>query len=283
MGCMGTPAKPGKLQTPKQGALEKEVLGSSWAMFEPLLKEMGYQITSTPGIGKKSTPTYSITKAALTPEKQAEEDFLNNWRTKTQETLMGGTVPDDVNAQLSTLFDTRQSEVQRQINEAMIQSAGRRGLQTSDSPIAEVYARNTREAAQNLRGQQAQAWLGLRSEELNRAGGFVEYLNNLRQMRGFQNPFNVAKMGQDFGLGMYGPRMGATKMGTGTPGTSGWLMPALGAVGTAAGGLFGGPAGAAIGSKIVGMFSSGAQSPQSFMSDIDSNLIGRGYDTRGLG
>ena len=69
MGCFGGGEQ--ELQTPKEGGLEKEVLGSGWAMFKPILDAMGYEVVTTPGVGKKGKPTFSIQKSELTPEEQA--------------------------------------------------------------------------------------------------------------------------------------------------------------------------------------------------------------------
>ena len=278
MGLGGSSSSTQSVVTPKPTTVEQQSLGLSSAMIPALLQQLGYTATpTTTGKGGNATTTYSIAKAPLTPEQQATEAFRNSLTSQYQNTLLGNTIPPDVENLIGTIFNTRQDEVQRQINQAASGAAGARGMNITDTPIGEPYLRTTANAAQNLRGQQAQALLGARSEELSRAGGYMTYLDQLKNLLNFQNPLSLFGAASGFGSNLYGSRMSGTRVVGQTSTSQGWGQPVgqmLGGVGGFMGGIPG----------VAGSFGAGGgtMNPDYMMSTIDRGLISRGYDPRGL-
>ena len=233
-GKVTTTSKPSK-QTP----LEQDVLGGAGAVYQQLLSEMGYELTPQPqrdyaaeiaaaqtagdddlvdslkaeqkaaskgAKGYGATP-FTISKRALTPEEQQAKDFETGLTGKYRGMLLGDYSMDPESQKwLDEVFGTEMSEVQRQIDKAATSAAASRGLGLSDTPIGNPYLRTTAEAAQNIFGQKAKASLGMRSEDLARAGGYMTYLDTLKQLKTFQNPMSLAGGISGFGLGLYTPR-----------------------------------------------------------------------------
>lgn len=185
---------------------------------------------------------YNIKKRALTPDEQSQYDFEQQMMGKYRDTLSGGTVPPDVQAWMDEVYGNQMRLGTEAIDKAAIKAAGGRGLGLGDTPIGDPYLKATADLGANLGASKAQGMIGLRGEELNRAGSYLSYMDQLKQLRGFQNPYSVADMYKNFTLGLYGPRFSkgtTTTVGpapqqgfnlAGTLGGVGGLMSGVGSI-----------------------------------------------------
>ena len=236
--CFGGSEQSTKAVTPKAGPFEGQFLGTAGALLPQLLSEMGYDITTIPGAKKNQPATYSISKRALTPEEQAKKDWEMQLQGQAQQTLTGGglNLSPEVLAMVQGIYDQQQSAVQQQIQRQAISAAGGRGLNLSDTPIGDPLLRATGESAAAIRAAQAQATLGLRENELARAGNQVQYLDSLKQQRSFANPLAFGSFAGGLGASLYGSRLGATKV-IGEQTTGGNFLGGIGSLLGGAGGF----------------------------------------------
>lgn len=165
-----------------------------------------------------ATP-FTLSKRALTPEEQQQADFEAKMKGQYQG-MLGGEYSIDPESRkwLDEVFGTEMTDVQRQIDKAATQAAASRGLGLSDTPIGNPYLRTTSEAAQSIFGRKAAASLGMRSEDLARAGGYMSYFDTLKQLKRFQNPMSLGGAYSNLGLGLQSNRY---KAGTTTTSGSG--------------------------------------------------------------
>ena len=240
MSCFGETTKGADtVSTPKATGAEGQFLGTSQAFLPQLLSEMGYDITSTPGTGKKGQPTFSITKRALTPEEQQKKDFESLLGTQSQQTLTSGglNLSPEVLATVQQIYDQQQNQAQQQIQRTAIGAAGSRGLNITDTPIGDPYLRATGESATAIRAAQAQSLLGLREAELARAGGQVSYLDALKQQRSFANPLAFAQFAGGLGANLYGSRIGGRRVLSGESSSDTGTIPGIASLLGGAGGF----------------------------------------------
>lgn len=201
---------------------------------------------------------YNIKKRAMTPDEQTQYDFEQSQMARYRETMASGKVPPDVQAYMDEIYGNQMRLGTEAIDKAAIKAAGGRGLGLGDTPIGDPYLRATADLGANLGAAKAQGMIGLRGDELNRAGSYLSYMDQLKQLRGFQNPYSVADMYKNFALGLYGPRFskgtvtqtlpaagqGFNLQGAGGGAASGALAGAsFGPWGAAAGGIIGGISG----------------------------------------
>lgn len=212
--CFGGGTTTQSVDTPKATSQEGQFLGTAGAFLRPILEEMGYSITETPGAKKGKPSTFSIAKRTLTPDEQAKADWEKQLQGQAQQALTGGglNLSPEVLAMVQGIYDQQQSAVQQQIQRQAISAAGGRGLNLSDTPIGDPLLRATGESAAAIRAAQAQATLGLRENELARAGNQVQYLDSLKQQRSFANPLAFASFAGGMGSNLYGSRMGGRKV-----------------------------------------------------------------------
>lgn len=260
MSCFGgSQTDAATVSTPKATGAEGQFLGTTQAFLPELLKAQGYSISSIPGATKKAPTTYSITKAPLTPEEQQREAFQSQWETQAQGALTGGglNLSPEVLAMVNQIYDQQQSLAQQQIQRAATAAAGTRGLNITDTPIGDPYLRATGENAAAIRAAQAQAMLGLRENELARAGQAVQYGDARRQLLNFQNPLALMSGIGGLGANLYGSRMGGRRVLSGASSSDTGTIPGImGLPGSVGGGIAGlGAMGGirGIGSKIMGI------------------------------
>lgn len=178
----------------------------------------------------------TIRKRALTPEEQQQAAFENTMRQQYQGMLKGDYSIDPATEKaLNEYYGTAMEQSQREINKAATFAAASRGLGLSDTPIGQPFLRATAENAQNISGQKARSFLDVRSADLAHAGGYMSYFDTLKQLKGFQNPMNLAQGISNFGTSLYASRFNkgtTTSTGT-TSGGGGFNLGGLLSLGSA--------------------------------------------------
>jgi len=245
---------------------EQNLLGSSNAILQQLLSQSGYTLTpimapqATGKGGKKSKDqqpitNYTLTKRPLTPDEQAQADFEAKSKSQYQNEILTGNISPEARASLDEYYNTVGANTQGDINRAYTSMWAKRGLNPTDTPAADPYLRATGQASANINAARAQGYLGLRENELSRAYGLMGYQDQLNQLKNFQNPYSLASLYSNIGMGFQGNRY---KVGTSTTtGPAPSMLPGLGALAGGTGGLLKGasevPWGK-IGTGIMGLF-----------------------------
>lgn len=241
MSCFGGSESSQQVVTPKAGPFEGKFLGAGWSMLPAILEAQGFTLSETPQAGKKGKvigSDISIARRPLTPEEQQRKNWEEQLGAQAQGVLTGGglNLSPEVLAMVSQIYDQQQNLAQQQIQRTATSAAGARGLNITDTPIGDPFLRATGESAAAIRAAQAQAMLGLRENELSRAGGQVSYLDALKQQRSFANPLAFANFAGGLGASLYGSRMGGTRV-TGQMTSDTGVIPGLADLAGGVGGL----------------------------------------------
>ncbi len=250
----------------KQSPFEQDILGTGGAIYDQILSDMGYErvptaqrdfaaelatakasgdkaavkeITTAQKAASKSAGKYGATpftlqKRALTPAEQQQADYEADLTNQYQGVLLGKTpLNPATQGWLDEYYGNAQSETQQAIDKATYAGAEQRGMDLADTPIGNPYLRITAENARNISGQKAQASVGARYQDLANAGGYMSYMDTLKNLKTFQNPLSLANALSGFGTNLY-----TARFNKGTTTTSGGGTSAAGL-----GGLLGGAGG----------------------------------------
>jgi hypothetical protein len=244
-------------------------------LSDQMLSDMGYQIQRTDAMagldpkdkedkqlikdikaGKVSKNTISLSRRALTPEEQAQQDWekrINDQSNTSLEQALNGDIPESLRNNIQTIYDERSRQGQERLKQFGIEMAGSRGLNLSDTPIAQPLLHEYANFQSQLGAAQAGDLITERRKEIAQAQAFREFQANLTQQRKFTNPMNFMSQATNLGLGLYQPRFrggvgGQQQVGGGTASGIGSVLGGLG-------GLVGGSSGSG-GSGIMGALNS---------------------------
>lgn len=206
--------------------------------------------------GEQSRYDVSLLKRPLTPEQQKERDFESQLTDYYQGALtegMAGGIPSQLKGYIDEIYADQDRQAKEQLMKMGVEMAGSRGLNLSDTPIAQPLLQQYANVQSQLGAARAGSYLGERSNELARAQAFREFQTNLNQMRNFSNPNALLTHVGNIALGTYQPRFRGGVGGQQQTGgsTASGVSSILGGLGSLAGGigamggLLGGGAGAA--------------------------------------
>ena len=176
------------------------------------------------GVTKDASSDFTLTKRAPTPEELQQQEFQKQLTGTYQNQLLTGDISPQASSQLETYYGAQQSQMEDVLRRSALQGAASRGLSISDTPIGDAYLRNLAMGTSSIQANKAQSYLGLRSDELNRAAGYMSYLDAYKQLNQFQNPLTAGGYATNLALGMYAPQ--AAPGGSGLGGLGGLLQGA---------------------------------------------------------
>ena len=243
-------------------ALSKE-LKADTAEYQKGITQLQQQIQS----GKLGKFDLSLERKPLTAEQQKERDLESKLQDYYSGVLGDGMndVPPALKGYIDEIYADQDRIAKEQLMKMGVEMAGSRGLNMSDTPIAQPLLQQYANVQSQLGAARAGSYLGERSSAIARAQAFREFQANLNQLRNFTVPNAMLSQVANLGLGLYQPRfrggVGATTpAGGGAGATLAGISGVLGGLGNLANvkvNQQGGTLGGSIVSGIAGLFGGG--------------------------
>ena len=199
-----SPSDPSAIALQQEKAMLSEQLPELQRQYESEVSDLRSEIRR----GKASKFDLSLEQRPLTEEQQKERDLESKLQDYYAGVLGGdmNDVPPAVKGYIDQIYADQDRTAKANLMQMGVEMAGSRGMNLSDTPIAQPLLQQYGDVQSQLGAARAQSYLGERSNEIARAQAFREFQANLNQLRNFTVPNAMAGLVSNVGLGLYQPR-----------------------------------------------------------------------------